>query len=68
MATIKVLFGHKVDEPDYTEALITEVEERIPNATEWAEANGYVVRVAEIDLDERPDWTKVYIGFQGKGR
>ena len=51
---MRVLFGRKVGAPDYTEALITEVEERIPDATAWATANGYVVRVAEIDLSKPP--------------
>lgn len=55
MTKIKVLFGRKIDEPDYTEALITEVEERIPEAEAWAADNGYVTRVAEIDIDEPPD-------------
>jgi len=54
MAKVKILFGHKAGEPEYTETLITEVEERIPAATEWAEAQGYIVRVAEIDLDTPP--------------
>ena len=51
---IKIAFAHKVGEPDYTEILLTEVEERIPEATAWAKANGYVVRVAEIDLSTPP--------------
>lgn len=56
---MKVLFGHKSDEPEYTEVLITEVEERIPDATKWAESNGYTVRVAEINLSKAPDFTKI---------
>jgi hypothetical protein len=51
---MKVAFAHKANEPEYTEVLLTEVEERIPAATEWAKANGYVVRIAEINLDTPP--------------
>lgn len=55
----RVLFGHKANEPEYTEVLITEVEDRIEAATEWAKANGYVVRVAEIP-DGKPDFSKIF--------
>jgi len=51
---MKIAFAHKRDEPSWTEILLTEVEDRIPAATQWAEANGYVVRVAEIDLTQPP--------------
>jgi hypothetical protein len=39
------------------EELITEVEERIPEATKWAEENDFDrIRIAEIDLTEKPDF------------
>jgi hypothetical protein len=53
---MKILFGHKAGEPEWTEELITEVEERIPAATKWAESQGYVVRVAEVDLSVPPQF------------
>ena len=59
MNKVKVAFARKVGAPDYTEVLLTEVEDRIPAATAWAKENGYVVRIAEIDLDVAPDFTKV---------
>ncbi len=59
---MKVLFGHKANEPEYTEVLITEVEERIPAATEWAQANGYVVRIADIDLSKPPNFIQAASG------
>ena len=55
---MKVAFAHKNNEPEYTEILLTEVEERIPAATEWAEANGYIVRIADVDLSTPPAFGK----------
>ena len=54
MATERVAYARKVGEPDYTEVILTTDEAKIPEATKWAEANGYVVRVAVYDLDEPP--------------
>ena len=54
MTKVKVAFCRKQGAPDYTEELLTEVEERIPAASKWAESQGYIVRVAEIDLDTPP--------------
>jgi len=55
----KILFAVKVGEPDYAEQLITEVESRIPGASDWARKNGFDrLRVAEI-ADGPPDFTKV---------
>jgi hypothetical protein len=55
---MKVAFCTKIGEPEWTEELLTEVEDRIPAATKWAEERGYNVRVAEIDLSVAPDFTK----------
>lgn len=55
----KILFAVKVGEPDYAEQLITEVESRIPAASEWAKSPGFDrLRVAEI-ADGPPDFRKV---------
>ena len=62
---MKVAWARKKGEPESTEVLLTEHEDRIPAATKWAEANGYVVRVAEIDMTEPPDFTKT---IQRKGQ
>jgi len=57
---MKILFATKKGEPDYAEQLVTEVESRIPAASEWAKANGFDrLRVAEI-TDGAPDFTKVF--------
>ncbi len=56
---MKVLFAVRQGNEDWQEELITEIEERIPAAREWAQANGFDrLRIAEIDLDQRPDFTK----------
>lgn len=55
---MKVAWATKIGAEEWEEILLTEVEERIPAATEWAKANGYTVRIAEIDLTVRPDFTK----------
>ena len=48
----KVLSGTRIGHEDWEEELITEVEDRIPLAAEWARANGYDrLRVAYIDGD-----------------
>ena len=52
----KVAFARKEGHEDWEEILLTEVQDRIPAATAWAQANGYIVRIAEIDLDARPDF------------
>lgn len=54
---VKILWGTKIGDPDWEEELITECEERIPAATEWAKQNGFDrLRVAEMD-DSPPDFT-----------
>ncbi len=52
---MKVLFATHINDPDWKEQLITEVESSIPAAKKWAEDNGFNrLRVAEIDLDNPP--------------
>lgn len=52
----KVLFAVKIGEPDWAEQLVTEVEDHIHLAAEWAVANGFDrLRVAVID-DGMPDF------------
>jgi hypothetical protein len=59
MKKIKILFAVKIGAEDWEEQLITEVEDKIPAASTWAIANGFDrLRVAEIDLTEKPDFRK----------
>lgn len=56
---MKVLFAVKIGDEDWQEQLITEREEQIENASTWAKANGFDrLRVADIDLSKKPDFTK----------
>jgi len=56
---VRVLYGRKAGEEEWMEQMITEREDQIPAASEWAKANGFVhLRVAEIDLSKPPDFTK----------
>lgn len=55
---LRVLFAVRVGNEDWQEELITECEERIPAAKEWAKTHGFDrFRVAEID-DKAPDFAK----------
>jgi hypothetical protein len=55
---IKVLFAVKIEDEDWQEQLITEHEDRIPDAEEWAKQNGFDrLRIAEIQ-DGIPDFSK----------
>lgn len=57
--TMKILFAVKIGNEDWQEELITEDESRIEAASKWAVDNGFDrLRVAEIDLNEKPDFTK----------
>ena len=57
---MKILFAVRVGSEDWEEELITEVEDRIPAASEWAKANGFDrLRIASIDLDVPPDFRNV---------
>jgi hypothetical protein len=56
---MKVLFAVKENEPDYMEQLITDKEERIEAAKNWCKENGFDrLRIAEIDMNEKPDFIK----------
>ena len=55
---MKILFAVKIGDEDWQEQLITDAEDRIPAASEWARANGFDrLRVADID-DTPPDFIK----------
>ena len=55
--TERRLYAVKIGAPDWAEELITEVEDRIPAAREWAEANGYDrFRIATFTWGEMPDF------------
>jgi hypothetical protein len=56
---MKVLFAVKKGDADWDEQVITEVESRIESAKTWAAANGFDrFRVAEININEAPDFSK----------
>lgn len=56
---MKILFAVRVGNEDWREEVITEDEDRIEAAKEWASANGFDrFRVAEIDLDTPPKFGK----------
>lgn len=56
----KILFGVRVGNESWQEELLTECAERIEAAKDWASKNGFDrFRVAVIDLDEKPDFTKL---------
>lgn len=57
---MKILFAVKIGDEDWQEQLITEVEERIEAASEWAKANGFDrLRVVEVsDEPEMPDFAE----------
>ena len=58
MNKYKVLYGHKDNEPEYMEDIITEHEDRFDTAKEWAMGQGYTsFRIAEIDPNTPPDFT-----------
>lgn len=55
----KALFAVRVGQPDYMEELITDKAKLIEQAKEWALENGFDrLRIAVIDLDTPPDFTK----------
>lgn len=54
----RVLWAVKIGDPSWAEQLITDKEENIEPAKEWASANGFDrFRIAVID-NEKPDFTK----------
>ena len=53
----KILFAVKEENEDWQEELITEYEERIPDAIEWAKENGYNrFRIWEFVEGDKPDF------------
>jgi hypothetical protein len=59
MPKVKILWATPIGAPDYEEQLITEQSDKIAEASKWAKANGFDrLRVAAIDLDTPPDFTK----------
>lgn len=61
---MKILWGTPKGATGYHETIITEVEERIPDAIKWAEANGYDrLRVQELDLT-LPDFAATVTGVR----
>lgn len=51
--TERRLYAVRKGDPDWAEVLITEVEERIPDARKWAESNGYDrFRIATFEQGE----------------
>ena len=55
---MKILFAVKIGDEDWQEQLITEQEEHIEAASQWAKENGFDrLRVAEIDLSTPPDFS-----------
>jgi len=60
-----LLYGCKIGEPNYMEEILyhckgyTNKEKLMAKGREWAKANGYDrLRITEIDLMQKPDFTK----------
>lgn len=51
---MKILFAVKIGDADWQEVLITEHEDRIPAAKEWATKNGFD-RFRELDMPSDVD-------------
>lgn len=59
----RILWAVRIGNEDWEEELITEVESRIPAASEWAKANGFDrLRIADVDLSVKPDFRNVLAG------
>jgi hypothetical protein len=59
MAVETVLYGVKVGDEDWQEAIITTDAYKVEPAKVWAEANGYDrLRVATIKLGKAPNFAK----------
>lgn len=59
--TEMVVFGHKRGEPDYTEILLVTHWERVKDkeaALHMIANDGWVYRIAVIDLSQLPDFSK----------
>jgi hypothetical protein len=55
---MKVLFCTKKGQPAHTEQLLSDKPDQYEKAIIWAENNGYIVRIANIDLTKKPDFAK----------
>ena len=60
-----LLYGCKIGEPKYMEEILyqckgyTNKKELMEKGKQWAEKNGYDrLRISEIDLTQKPDFTK----------
>lgn len=52
-----ILWGTRIGAPDWEEEIITTRADRIEQAKQWAQANGFDrLRVATIDVDAPPDF------------
>lgn len=57
---MKILFAVKTGDEDWQEQLITEQEDKIEAAKQWAKANGFDrLRVADVDLSKPPDFANL---------
>jgi hypothetical protein len=55
----RILWGTRQGAPDWDEELITEQADRIPEAMNWAQENGFDrFRIAIIDLDAPIDFSE----------
>jgi hypothetical protein len=55
---VRVLYCRRPDEPAWAEQLLTDRPELLTDARAWAEARGYIVREATIDLSTPPDFAR----------
>lgn len=55
---VQVAYYRRPDEPQYMEQLLTDKQDQVKPSVKWATSQGYVVRVAEIDLSTPPDFAK----------
>lgn len=55
---ITLLWAVKVGDPDYAETALTDKKERIEDAKEWGERNGYDrFRIATINMNQQPKFS-----------
>jgi hypothetical protein len=53
---MQVLFCTKKGQPEWLEELLSDKPEHFEKAIIWAENNGYTVRVANINIMEKPNF------------
>jgi len=52
---MKILFAVKIGDEDWQEQLVTEQEEQVEAASQWARSHGFDrLRIADIDLTKKP--------------